>query len=324
MPESISGRLKGDGGRDGGIHREATFCQNVHDGGEFIEIVASTQDVELFMNEEAGIEADGVFDPADIDDASGVRNFFDGEPIGGGGPNGLDHDIGTLAVRHGKELVMERGLARIEHVARAGAFCEGELFGVQIDGNGRGAARESRNESAETDRSAADNGDRVGGRNATALDGVEADGERFDQSQLAQGEMGRVNDLLPGDGEEAGHGAVALDAESPVELAGVRAAAQAGGAGAAEGIGIDSHVEAGTEMSRDVGTGFDNGGGDLMAGDARIGDERILAAEGAEICPAKADEARLEQDLASGRGGRRKVSKGGLAGGRYIERLHEF
>src|SRR5579875_906061 len=149
---------------------------------------------------------------------------------------------------------------------------EGELGIVEIDGDGGCAAGDDGGERAEADGAAAEDGDGVGGSDAASCGGVEADGERLDEGEFAQREGGRVNGFLPGDGEETGHGAVALDTEGLVEFAGVGAAAFAGSAGAAGGVGIERDVEAGAEFGWDFGAGFDDRGGDLMAGNARIAD----------------------------------------------------
>ncbi len=97
------------------------------------------------------------------------------------------------------------------------------------------------------------------------------------------------------------HCAIALHAEGFIEFAGVKTLAQTGGAFAAVGVGVNGDVVASLEFVGHVGAGFDDGGGDFVAGDARIAHQWILAAKRAEICAAEADDARLEKNFANRR-----------------------
>ena len=83
--------------------------------------------------------------------------------------------------------------------------------------------------------------------------------------------------------------AVALYAEGLIELASVEAAPAAGWTFAAVGIRGYGDGGSGLELPWDIWAEFQNGCGDFVAGDARVGDERILAAETIEVGTAEAD-----------------------------------
>ena len=63
---------------------------------------------------------------------------------------------------------------------------------------------------------------------------------------------------------------------------------------------MNGDIEAGVKFFGDVRGGFDDGSGDFVAGNAGVADERVFAAKGAEVCPAKADEAGFQENFAGG------------------------
>jgi len=72
------------------------------------------------------------------------------------------------------------------------------------------------------------------------------------------------------------------------------------------------------------GVGVDDGGGDLVTGNAREGDERIAAAVGVEIAAAEADFVDAEQDVVCCNGrGLGDGMNGGLAGSFKNKGFHE-
>src|SRR4029079_1783013 len=122
---------------------------------------------------------------------------------------------------------------------------------------------------------------------------VEADGQRFHHAERLQAEL-RWIELLLGHYDELGHGTITLDSEGLVELAGVRTAAAAGGALAAARIWRHRDVHAGSQFWVAV-AALDDGCGNLVAGNARKRNERVLAAERVEIAAAEPDQPDSEE-----------------------------
>ena len=91
---------------------------------------------------------------------------------------------------------------------------------------------------------------------------------------------------------------------------------------AAIGVGRHGDVGADGEAGRECGGGFDNRGGDFVAGNSGVTDERIFAAIGIEIAAAQADHAYTEKDAAGLRDWLRYGLDGCLAGILKDESFH--
>jgi len=107
-----------------------------------------------------------------------------------------------------------------------------------------------------------------------------------------------IEHVIPGNDDAMR--AIALYAERLIELAGIGQASQAGWAFAALRIRRESYIQSCNEIGMRFAR-FDNGCGDFVAGNAGIGDHRVLAAKGVEIAAAEADPANLEQNFAGPR-----------------------
>src|SRR5947207_3413172 len=112
---------------------------------------------------------------------------------------------------------------------------------------------------------------------------MKSDGQRLHEAQFAQRQAFGDVQLLPRDQKEFGHASIALDTQSLIRFAGIRAPSQAGSARAAGSVGRNGYVHAGLKMGRNTRTPLMNGGSDFMARNSRIRDHRILAAERVEV-----------------------------------------
>src|SRR5262249_6200151 len=118
-----------------------------------------------------------------------------------------------------------------------------------------------------------------------AVYAVRADAERFDERELLEGELRGGVELVRWHGEELTHAAVGVDAEALELHAAVGLAAAARDALAAGEVRLDGAEVTGVQPGH-LRTDFDHFDSELVAEPARIGEERLLAAEGVQISPA--------------------------------------
>lgn len=105
----------------------------------------------------------------------------------------------------------------------------------------------------------------------------------------------------------------------------MRARAAAGGALPAAGVGRDEDVRAFLPDLGHSGTHGGNCRADLMAGDTRVCDHRVEAAEGSEVGPAKPHLPHMEQHLAlAGRVWLRHVNDAAVLRLRDAYRFHKI
>ena len=139
------------------------------------------------------------------------------------------------------------------------------------------------------DHAAAENGHDVFLRDLGPAHGVEAHAQGLDQGAVADGKSLGHQDFPPGDHEEFPHGAVPLDAQRLVELAGIGTAVPAGGAVPAGRVRVDGDGHAGTQRVGNAGAD----GGDLrahfVARDHAGFRHRVPPAPGVQIAPAEPD-----------------------------------
>jgi hypothetical protein len=117
---------------------------------------------------------------------------------------------------------------------------------------------------------------------------VAADGERFDEGELLEGEIAADVEFSSGDDELRSHAAVGVDAEDLQALAAVGPAVAAGVAGGVVDVGLDGAAIAGLDVGYAVADG-EHLDTELVAEDARVRHERHLAEVGADIGAADAD-----------------------------------
>src|SRR5262249_22169227 len=130
-----------------------------------------------------------------------------------------------------------------------------------------------------------------------AVHAVRADAERFDERELLEGELRGGVELVRRQGDELTHAAVGVDAEAPELHAAVGLAVPAGDARAAGEVGLDGAEVANLQLGHHR-TDFDHFDSEFVAEPARIGEERLLAAEGVQISPADPEAPNLHQRFA--------------------------
>ncbi len=130
-----------------------------------------------------------------------------------------------------------------------------------------------------------------------AVRGVTADRQRLDEGELVEGEF-RRNVQLPGRHDELRpQTAVAVDAEDFELLAAVRLAAAAGVTVRVVDVRLDGAAVAGLDVRHALADRHDLDA-QLVAGDARIAEERHLAEIAADVGAADADTVDAHQRLA--------------------------
>ena len=84
---------------DGAVDREAAALENAdYFAKVFRQCVARAEDIQLLLDEEAGLVADWLLGIADVDDAAGKCDLLDCVAKGFGQPDGFDDDIRSEAV----------------------------------------------------------------------------------------------------------------------------------------------------------------------------------------------------------------------------------
>jgi len=166
---------------------------------------------------------------------------------------------------------------------------------------------------AETNSTATEDGDFVRGGDSSAGGGVKTYGERLDEAEFFQGERWSGKKFFGRHGDEFSESAIALHTKGLVIRAGVGAGAKAGSAVAAIGVGRQGDVGIDSQTGRKGRMCFDDGGGNFVARNSGVMDERIFAAIGIEIAAAEADHAYAEEDAAGLRDWLRDGLDGGLA-----------
>ena len=178
---------------------------------------------------------------------------------------------------------------------------EGALGGVagEEQGLGAGEARELQRE--EADHAAADDDDALAGPGRADVDAVERAGQGLAEGAVVGVEVGRQDDGLVGrEGGELGEAAVAVDAGGDVVLAEIDAAAEAGVAMAAPGVGVAG--DAGAFGQGDAGAAGGDDAGELVAERHRRGGGE-LALEEVAVGAADAGGLDADHDLAGGGSG---------------------
>ena len=111
-----------------------------------------------------------------------------------------------------------------------------EFCVIHVDRDDSGTVKCGCRDGAEPDAAAAEDRDGVVFANASAICGVEPDGQRLDEAELFEGEWCSV-ELFTWNRDSFGEGAVALYAECLIGAAGVGPAAEATGALTTGGVG---------------------------------------------------------------------------------------
>lgn len=318
----LAGLLEGSDEADGVLEREFTGLEH---GDHFLEVlgsgIAGTEDIEFFLDEETGLVGDGFLGITDVNDAAGEGDLFDGGTEGSGCTDGFDDDIGTIRGEFDEPVVEVLGVG-VDGMGGAGFGGEGEFGGVEVGNDRASATKSGCGDCAQAYTTAAKHENSVGSSDAAAVDGMEADAQGFDEAEFAKGEAWGLDEFLPGDGEEFGEGAVALDAEGLIELAGVGAAAAAGGAVAASSVRHDCNGHARGKAFGNTGAGGFDGGGDLVAGDAGELNQGVLSAVAIDVGAAEADHSDPQEDLTELRDGLIDFSDPGATWGINEKGLH--
>ena len=139
-----------------------------------------------------------------------------------------------------------------------------------------------------------------------AAGGMSADAKHFDQGKLLRRHVVGFVQLVDGDRQPFAHAAVDVDAEDLQALAAVGAAATAGDAGAAVEVGLDGAAVADGEVVLEIGrTQREDFDGQLVAEDARVGEEGLVALVGVQVGAADAHAQDADEGLAGTGFGRR-------------------
>ena len=162
--------------------------------------------------------------------------------------------------------------------------------------------------------------DRHGVARRKAADGqrpvhrVLSDAQRLDQGQLIQGERRRDMQFCRRHHDLLAHAAVAVNAHTGQRFAAVRAAAGARRAGAAVQVRLDRGPVAGRHVRHAL-ADRDHLDAQLVAQNPRIGEKRLVAAEGVDVGAAHAHAVHTDKGLpGAGVSGRRRVGQGQPAG----------
>ena len=150
---------------------------------------------------------------------------------------------------------------------------------------------------AEPDAAAAEDRDGVVFANASAICGVEPDGQRLDEAELFEGEWCSV-ELFTWNSDAFSEGSVTLYAQCLIGRAGVLAAPQATGAMSAGSVRGQRYCCSFAQIVRKSVAGIEDRCGNFVPEDAREGDQRIFPAEGVKVRSAQSDHSDLQQGLA--------------------------
>ena len=127
--------------------------------------------------------------------------------------------------------------------------------------------------------------------------GVEAYAHRLHQGANLGREQSGGNDFLPGQDDEFAHGAIALNAQRLIMLAGVHALVAARGALATVGVGIHRNRHAGLQpLGHMTAHGLD-GGSHLVAGNDGVQGHAVAAHERVQVAAAESHVAQAQQHL---------------------------
>jgi hypothetical protein len=164
---------------------------------------------------------------------------------------GVHHHIAKPAVSQNPDPLEIRIVACCQNrIGDAHAFADKIqtlLVDIQHDDSGGGQPGEF--DDAEADGTGADNEHGLVRFRLAALNGMTADGQRFDQGQLFESKLARDMQFAGGKLEKPLQAAIAMDAESLMMFAAIGMAANAGIALLAIDVGLDGAVIAGPNIA---------------------------------------------------------------------------
>ena len=198
-----------------------------------------------------------------------------------------------------------------------------ELARSDVDGNDARPQLRRAGNGAETNDATSNDGNRVRRPSSGSPCRVKADCQRLDDGQVAERHIIDGNDLLRRNRKQFGQAAFALNPQRLVVLADVGAPHQASAAHTAACIGQNDDLAAGqTRFRNSRPHGLDDSG-NLMANDARIGNQGKQTAIGAEVAATKADIADPQQHVLFTQDRRFDVLEGDIANAIDAKRFHQ-
>ena len=244
--EGVGGVIEGDLGADHRVDLDEAFDEEIDAGGVFAVGAAGALETDLAGDDRLQVEFDLRRDVADQGDGAAFVNAGERGLDGVGGADGFEDDVGTAAAGAFEDLFGRVAGLRIEAFGGAEFLGEGELGVVEIDGVDGGAAGVLGSlDGQEADHAGADDDGGVTEVDRGDFDGVDGDGDGFDQRGVFEGQfVGELVADVLGHGDVFGEGAVAAviaagDAENHAVFAEVHVAGAAEMALAAGDHGVE-------------------------------------------------------------------------------------